>query len=358
MMSTRRLLVVIALLAGSLVHAERPAEAQIATDCTTVAGSDGCWLLDLNEEFNGATLNPEIWEPGWFVDSGYSKSVADNENACYNSDQVSVANGRLSIRLDESTSPQCLDKHGDVAPYVGGLISSRDAIRDPDHPGRLDGSFYLESRIRIPAIDGQVRNWGAFWSTGFGPWPVTGEFDVLESLRGEAKFNYHYECPDVGGRCQAGATPHPAASSDGRWHTYAVKRTVSSADTPATVTFFFDGEPVGTITENVVDSPHYIIFTYSSHRTHDTTTTGVAMEVAWVRTYRPAGDVTCDGSVTEDDVTAILRHHVELVGAETTCPLADPATSINVVEGDLNGDDLLNIADTLALSQCLASGGC
>jgi len=328
--------------------AEPTAQAQLA--CEAPTGASGCWVLHLDEPFSGTELNTDIWEPGWFVDQGYSKSVAKGENACYNSDQVRLAGGLLTLHLDATTSSLCLDKQGDVAPYVGGLISSRDAINDASHAGRLDGSFYLEARVRAPSIDGQVRNWPLFWSTGFGPWPRTGEFDVLEGLRGKLKYNYHFECPVGGGNCNAGATPLPAASSDGGWHTYAVERRLGTNGEPTTATYFFDGEPVATIADNVVDSPHYIIFSYSSHRTHDVTTTGLAMDVDWVRVYHPAGDLTCDSTIDRDDVVAILEFLTGARSASSACPLGQPATQLNASAGDVDGDGQLTVADALLLA--------
>jgi len=274
-------------IAAGLLATAGPAAAQA---CAGPAGADGCWEMDFADDFDGTSLDLAAWEPGWYVDSGYSRSVADNEDACYNTDQVTVSGGALRIRLDPSTNPLCLDKHGDVAPYVGGLINSRDALRDADHPVQLTGTYFVEARIKAPA-DGQTMwNWPAFWTNGGSPWPTNGEIDILEGLRGEAKYNYHYLCGDT--NCQVGAEAYPAAAIDGDWHVYAAERriAVDSRDgvERATITYFLDGVEIGQVTENVTESQQYIILDYTSHQSHGTTRTGESLEVDWVRAWSPS----------------------------------------------------------------------
>lgn len=338
---------------GLLSPGAQPASAQ--GDCVAPDGAPGCWEIDLVDEFMGNSLNLANWEPGWFVDQGFSRSVNHRENACYNTDQVTVQGGALHLRLDPSTSPLCLDKQGEVAPFVGGLISGRDSINNPAHPTRLDDTFYIESRIKLPAIDGQVRNWPAFWTAGGGPWPITGEIDVLEGLEGKAKYNYHFGCP-AGGNCQFGAQAHPAASGDGEWHTYGAYRQLATTGDRATITYFFDGVAVGAVTERVVDTPQYLIFTYTSHESHNVTTAGVEMQVDWIRTWSPVnpspGDVSCTLGVNISDALLIAQYSAGIRDDIATCPLPDPVTQINADVGDVNGDNQTDIVDALIIAQC------
>jgi len=272
----------------SMIATPGPAAAQAA--CASPSGAAGCWELNFADEFDGSSLDLAAWEPGWYVDSGYSRSVNDNEDACYNTNQVSVSGGALRIRLDPSTSPQCIDKLGDVAPYVGGLINSRAALRDTDHPVQLTGTFFVEARIKAPA-DGQTMwNWPAFWMSGGRPWPAKGEIDILEGLRGQAKYNYHYLCGDV--RCQVGARAYPASALDGGWHVYAAERRIAADSVDgvarATITYYLDGVEVGSVTENVTESPNFIIIDYTSHESHGTTRADLTLEVDWVRAWSPS----------------------------------------------------------------------
>lgn len=326
-----------------------------ADDCAAPTGQAGCWVLDFEDQFSGADLDLSAWERGWFVDEGYSRSVNQWENACYDTDNVSVAGGMLWLRLDASTDPACQQKNGAIAPYAGGLISSRDAITDASHPVRLDGEFHVEARIWLPTENGRIMNWPTFWSTGFGPWPVTGEIDMLEGLGGTANFNYHYTCPG-GGHCQVGKTGHPEASLDGNWHVYGASRRLVSLDEPATVTFWFDGQAVGTITEDVVTSPHYLILSHTSHQFENPIAPGRSMLVDWVRSWIPTeagrGDATCTDGASIVDALAIAQYTTGTRTGVTTCPLADPADMVNIVAGDVDGNGTTNIVDALALAQC------
>lgn len=363
MSSTRRTAlsaVIVSLLAAVLVVAA-PAprtDAQDANECLAPFGVEGCWEVDLFDSFEGDSIDRSVWEPGWFVDEGYSVSVNNRENACYNTDQVSVANDMLQIRLDETTDPLCLDKQGDSVGLVGGLVSSRDAIGNPDHGGRLDGDYYVEARMWVPAEDGEIVNWPAFWTNGFGPWPATGEIDILEGLGGDAKMNYHYQCSD-GRNCQIGARRYPAESGDGEWHTYGALRRLATTNSPPTITFFFDGVAVLTVEDNVVGSPHYMIFTYTSHQDENPIAPGSIMLVDWVRSWSLAepdrGDASCADGVDVVDALVIAQFTAGVRTDAGSCPLTDPATQIYAEAGDVNDDGLTDIVDALIVAQCTAA---
>ncbi len=324
-------------------------------ECLAPFGVDGCWTVDLFDSFSGDSIDRSIWEPGWFVDQGYSVSVNNRENACYNTDQVLVANDALQIRLDTTEDPACLDKQGDVVGLVGGIVSSRDAIQNPNHAGRLDGSFYVEARILVPTADGELSNWPAFWTNGFGPWPVTGEIDILEGLGGDAKLNYHYGCSN-GGNCQLGARRHPAESGDGEWHTYGALRRLATTSSPAMITYFFDGSPVATVADDIVTSPHYIIFTHTSHQTENPIAPGTTMLVDWVRSWSLAepdrGDASCSDGVDVVDALVIAQFTAGVRTDAGACPLADPTTQLFAAAGDVNDDGVTDIVDALVVAQC------
>lgn len=358
---TRLALVVTVALAASVIGVAASLEPHAAAqaDCAAPEGVEGCWQVDFVDEFDGVDLDPAAWEPGWFVDEGWSVSVNQRENACYHTDQVTVAGGRLRIQLDVTADPACLDKQGEVATLVGGVVSARDARTDPDHPVRLDDGFYIESRVRIPASGGEVVNWPAFWTAGFGPWPVTGEIDIAEGLGGESKYNYHYACG--GGHCQVGGRAHAPESADGDWHTYGALRTMPTTNAPAQITIFFDGEPVATISEDVVTAPHYVIFSYTSHESNTPLATGEALEVDWVRSWSPTdpirGDVSCSAGVNIVDALMIAQYAALLRTPTESCPLADQASQLHAPSGDVNGDERINVVDALIVAQCITGAG-
>ncbi|MEM7798664.1 MAG: kelch repeat-containing protein [Chloroflexota bacterium] len=64
------------------------------------------------------------------------------------------------------------------------------------------------------------------------------------------------------------------------------------------------------------------------------------------------GDVSCDGPVTTSDSLLIIQFVVGQRTAESSCPLTNPATSLNVVACDVDGDAICNNTDALYLLQC------
>ena len=97
----------------------------------------------------------------------------------------------------------------------------------------------------LPANTGQTANWPAFWADGTGAWPSTGELDVIEGLHGRDCFHFHSSAGVPGG-CATLDTP-------AGWHTFGARWA------PGSVTYFYDGQKVGEVTEGVTDAPMYPI---------------------------------------------------------------------------------------------------
>jgi hypothetical protein len=57
--------------------------------------------------------------------------------------------------------------------------------------GFMMGYGYAEARIYLPASNGQLVGWPAWWIVGTN-WPADGEADIVEGLDGAATSNYHY----------------------------------------------------------------------------------------------------------------------------------------------------------------------
>lgn len=198
----------------------------------------GRWNLILDDEFNGPSLNPAIWQAGWYG-SGTTDPVNSLEDDCYSSNNVTFS-GDGTVHLKVTATPSTCD--GTTKPYTGALLSTN------PYDGRASGGFQyrygaLEARVYIPASGSKVANWPAVWTVGQSPWPANGEADVMEGLGGRACFHFH-STSGAPGKCVAGGYTG--------WHTFA------SDWEPGSVTYYYDGVKVGQIKSGITSSPMFV----------------------------------------------------------------------------------------------------
>lgn len=179
--------------------------------------------LVFDDEFNTGSLNTTNWAPYWFHDG-----AAQNDGNFYAAN-VSVDSNGLELALNGSD---------------GGLVSS-----NPDGGAgtgfqitpNSGGSVYVEWQATIPGGGGETYNWPGLWITG-PSWPQTGEIDMME---GFGDFEYHIEYGPPGSDFGSGV--NNPGGSDGAWtagpHVFGLLWTTSG------VTFVFDGNVVGSISE-------------------------------------------------------------------------------------------------------------
>ncbi len=204
---------------------------------------DVSWELIASDDFNGTRLDDNMWEYGWWgpVDgSKYDRPVNGNETACYHTDQVTLADGELSLTMRPTTEAEdasgvCRKKDGSKAEFVSGYATTRQRYQ-------VQAGTYLETRMFMPGEGDVLYNWPAFWladmDRGLGSkWPHSGEFDIAEILRGQACGNYHYATSPGGAHQQIGkrCTTVPANT----WAVFGMKW-----NHDGTVEFFHQGEPV------------------------------------------------------------------------------------------------------------------
>lgn len=205
-------------------------------------GQTGQWDMVFSDEFDSNVLDLAKWEPSWFGGTSISNPINSDEDACYDPAQVTVTNGKLELTATNSTNPNCKIRNGSQANYASGMVNSRKSF-----------TFtygYIEARMNLPGENGDIWNWPAFWTDGTGSWPTTGEIDIMESLSTHKPcWHYHYSLN--GSHKQVGdCVDWPDATG---WHTYGAKWE------PNKITYYYDGEEVGTVTEGVVNAPHFII---------------------------------------------------------------------------------------------------
>jgi beta-glucanase (GH16 family) len=156
---------------------------------------------------------------------------------------------------------------GETRPYTGSLVSTNP---DDGAGGGFQFTYgVVEARVYLPADGNQIANWPAIWTDGQ-VWPQDGEDDLLEGLGGQAC--YHFHDPLGGpGNCDTSIAPG--------WHTFA------SDWQPGSVTYYYDGVNVGSITTGITSSPMYLILnnTVSPYSPNDSEAD--SMQVQYVRVW-------------------------------------------------------------------------
>ncbi|MEY2513488.1 MAG: hypothetical protein QOJ89_846 [bacterium] len=231
-------------------------------------GIPGTWTLKKADEFNGTALDTTIWRPGWFSSTVSSPVNPDGESACYNANNVTFpGDGAVHLKITAAAST-CA---GVTRPYTGAMLSSNYA------DGRASGGYEyaygaLEARVYLPAYGGtKVANWPAVWTDGHS-WPSQGENDVLEGLGGDACWHFHSSAGGPGG-CAAG--------NFSGWHTFA------SDWAPGSVTYYYDGIKVGTITTGITSYAHFLLLTNTVSSWPGATTVAPAdMQVDYIRIWQ------------------------------------------------------------------------
>jgi beta-glucanase (GH16 family) len=217
----------------------------------------------MDSEFDSSSLDTNLWQPGWFG-TGITDPVNGGEDNCYNSANVVPT----STALDLNVTAQSSTCNGKTYPYTGSLISSRP---DGSNAGFLYTYGVLEARVYIPAAtNGAIANWPAVWATTT-PSETYGEDDLVEGLAGQACYHYHDSAEAPGG-CDTTLTPG--------WHTFA------SNWQPGSITYYYDGTEVGTITSVITTQPMYIILNNTVSASNLSLASANTMKVQYVRVWQ------------------------------------------------------------------------
>lgn len=225
-------------------------------------GIAGSWHLVLNSNFTGPSLPPD-WRANWF---GAAAPIAPTEIDCYSPNNVTFpGDGTLNL-LVTAQSSTCA---GGAQPYTAAIIST-----NPDDGRSTPGFEYtygaLEARIYLPADNGKIADWPAFWANGQN-WPISGEDDVLEGLGGCAFWSFH----------NAEGMRHGCVRSLGPgWHTFA------SDWEPGSLTYYYDGVAVESLTTGITSAPMYLVLNNVVHADRPDVTEPDAMKVQYVRVWQ------------------------------------------------------------------------
>ncbi len=199
----------------------------------------GTWQCTLSEEFEGTSLNSDIWVAQTTKKSGFHSGAE-----CFVDDpkNIAISDGTLKLTARVEAAPfTCPDKG---EPYQTQVTSGM--VMTYGKWAQQYGRF--EIRAKMPAVKVQGLQ-TALWmwpvdATRYGPWPASGEIDIAEWYSNRPEYvvpYFHYlggEALDFDGAtnqyCKVGAVEE--------WHTYTLEWY------PGRLTTLYDGTPCLTIT--------------------------------------------------------------------------------------------------------------
>jgi hypothetical protein len=193
-------------------------------------GDQSDWHTIFNDDFQ--SLNTNVWSTSRDLDGSIDEGFNNFETECFDPAETTVGGGEADLSL--VAKPETCG--GVTQPYAGSIMTTDNKF-----------SFtygYIEARVWLPSVNGQIADWPAVWADGYN-WPATGELDVMEGLAGQACWHFHNTAGGPGGCNNVNYT--------GGWHTF-------GADwEPGVVTWYYDGQVVGTLTSGVTSDPMMII---------------------------------------------------------------------------------------------------
>jgi beta-glucanase (GH16 family) len=205
----------------------------------------GPWHAIFDDEFNGDALDGSHWTSGWYASPLSGPIDPSDEQECYARSHIVEGSGELDLNLTASPA-RCPSGNGPLAePFTSAMVTTTNKF-----------SFtygFVEARVWLPGSPA-VTDWPAVWAVGQNvPWPQGGEIDLVEGLRGSPCWHFHEPLGAPGG-CPAGAFT-------AGWHTFA-------ADwEPGSVTWYYDGTDVGTVTSGVTATPMFLLMNLAVDQT-------------------------------------------------------------------------------------------
>ena len=214
-----------------------PSASSIPTH-TVINGND--YVLTFNDEFDGATLDTDVWycENGTGSDYGLT-DWGNEEKQYYTSDNVEVSDGNLVITARKESRV--------TKDYTSARINTK---------GKFSQTYgRFEARIKMPAVTGL---WPAFWllpesESDYGGWPKNGEIDIMEA-RGRVPTTTEstlHRADGNGGDIWTDTNKVANIESIKDWHVYAVEWNKTE------IKFYVDETCISTMTSAQWNTSYY-----------------------------------------------------------------------------------------------------
>ena len=200
------------------------------------------------ENFDGASLDMQSWnfQTGDGTAQGLPRGWGNNEEQIYAESQATVANGMLVITA--------------ASDGAGGYTSARittEGKRSFMPAG--DRNYRIDVRAKLPSGGG---TWPAVWMlpeaagrTAYGPWPQSGEIDIVEAYalgvndRRTISSSIHYGFPWPDN--DLSTMEHmPAEKPQDAFHIYSMEWQPAVGDKAAELRFFYDDVHYATFSSN------------------------------------------------------------------------------------------------------------